>query len=206
MNLSPENTSASQGLTLPFRFQLKDGRVCLLRSFVEADAEELCQLIPRLDGETDFLTRFPGEFDKTVEQERAFIREYTETPGSIGLVGEVDGLIAAVGGVSPQKLKRYQHHREFGLAILKAHWRQGIGRMMTAFIIDWAKRSGLRKLTLKVVHNNHGAIALYKSFGFVEAGRLIDDVLLADGSYGHAILMAKFLQETGIPVATERLG
>ncbi len=195
MNTISNSTGGSPGPALPLRFDLKDGRVCLLRLAVEDDAEELCQLIPQIEAETDFLNRFPGEFDKTIEQERSFIGEHAETQGGLFVVGEVSGRIVAVGGVSPQKLRRFMHRREFGLAVLRAFWRQGIGRKLTALIVNWARRQGLRKLNLKVVHHNHGAIALYKSFGFVEEGRLTDDVLLADGSFGHTILMAQFLHE-----------
>ena len=160
---------------------------------VEDDAEQLCQLVPRFDAETDFMSRLPGEFNNTVEQERAFVRENTETPAGILLVAEVDGRIIAGGGASPEKSKRFVHRREFGIAVLREFWRQGIGRRLTSAVIDWARRQGLRKLSLSVFHRNHAAIALYKSCGFIEEGRLIGDALLADGSYGDTILMAKFL-------------
>lgn len=195
MNTISNGMGDQQAPAIPLRFHLRDGRTCVVRMAVEGDAEELCELVPKFDTETDFLTRFPGEFDKTVEQERTFIREHAETQGGIFLVGEVAGRIVAVGGASPEKLKRFMHRREFGLAVLEAFWRQSIGRRLTAIIIDWARHQGLRKLGLKVVHHNHAAIALYKSFGFVEEGCLTGDVLLADGSYGHTILMAKFLCE-----------
>ncbi len=195
MNTITNGTGEQQGPALPLRFRLRDGRACAIRMAVEEDAEELCALVPKLDTETDFLSRFPGEFDKTVEQERAFIRENTETAGGLFLVGEVEERIIAGGGASLEKRKRFMHRREFGLAVLKAFWGQGIGRRLTAIIIDWARHQGLQKLGLKVVHHNHAAIALYTSLGFTEEGRLIGNVLLADGSYGHTILMGKFLRE-----------
>jgi len=195
MNTISNGMDDQQALALPLRFHLKDGPTCVVRMAVEGDAEELCEVIPKFDIETDFLSRFPGEFDKTIEQERAFIRENAETPGGIFLVGEVEERIIACGGVSPEKLKRFMHRRDFGLAVLKEFWRQGIGRRLTDIIINWARHRGLRKLGLKVAYHNHAAIALYKSFGFVEEGRLLGDVLLADGAYGHTILMAKFLHE-----------
>lgn len=61
-------------------------------------------------------------------------------------------------------------------------------------LIDWAQSRKLRKLTLRVFADNDRAIATYRSLGFVEEGRLTDDILRGDGTYCDMILMAKFFQ------------
>ena len=116
-------------------------------------------------------------------------------PGSIALVAEVDGRIAGFGGALSQQYKRLSHHAEFGLAVLKAYWGQGIGRRICQCIEDWGMSAGLRKMYLKVFAHNDQGIALYKSLGYVEEGRLKGDVLRGDGTYGDTIIMAKFFAD-----------
>ena len=62
-------------------FQLKDGRRALLRSPLESDAAEMLAYIVRASGETDFLMKYPEEWDGfSLEQEKAFIRGLREDP------------------------------------------------------------------------------------------------------------------------------
>lgn len=180
---------------LPMRFELKDGPECILRNMVEDDAEELCRVLPQTHVESEFLNYQPGEFNLSVEQEREFIREHNAKACSIGLVAEVDGrIICYAGGASPH-FKRMAHHAEFGLAILEAYWGQGVGRRVCQCIEDWGRSVGLRKMYLRVFSHNDRGIALYRSLGYVEEGRLKGDLLRHDGTYGDTIVMAKFFVE-----------
>jgi ribosomal protein S18 acetylase RimI-like enzyme len=53
-------------------------------------------------------------------------------------------------------------------------WRgRGVGSALLAAGIDWARERGLHKLSLTVFPHNAAAIALYRTFGFVEEGRLV---------------------------------
>ena len=53
---------------------LKDGRHAVLRSPCEDDAELMLDFIKKASGETDFLMKFPEEYDNfTLEQEKGFI-------------------------------------------------------------------------------------------------------------------------------------
>ncbi|WP_424637528.1 N-acetyltransferase family protein [Embleya sp. AB8] len=47
----------------------------------------------------------------------------------------------------------------------------GLGRLVTAALIDSARAHGIETLSLGVRGNNHGAIELYERLGFVEWGR-----------------------------------
>ncbi|HET8741860.1 MAG TPA: GNAT family N-acetyltransferase [Gaiella sp.] len=48
---------------------------------------------------------------------------------------------------------------------------QPVGTALVAAAIEWARVRGLHKLTLSVFPHNDAAIALYRTFGFVEEGR-----------------------------------
>ena len=170
---------------------LKDGRVCTLRQATVEDAEGMCAFFPVVAAESDFLARHVDECDMTVEQEREFIRERLKQTNSTIIVAEFDGRIIACAGVDGQKFKKFAHHGELGMCVLREFWRLGIGRRIVDYLVGWAEDHGLRKLTLRVFEHNAPAFALYRKAGFIEEGLLKGDVRRADGTYGDTIIMAK---------------
>jgi ribosomal protein S18 acetylase RimI-like enzyme len=70
--------------------------------------------------------------------------------------------------------------------------RKGIGSKLLAFMENWAKEQGIKKLSLRVLATNPGEFALYKANGFKEEGRLVGEFLL-DGKFVDDILMCKFI-------------
>ncbi len=172
-------------------FQFKDGRTCIIRECLEADAEVVLKLFRTVAAESDNLGRLPDEIKLTVEEECEYIRARRESPNSIMVLAEVNGSAAALAGVEGQKLKKFAHHGELGMSILRACWRLGIGRAILDYLEAWARRAGLRKLCLRVYDFNEPAYRLYCTAGFTEEGRFKADVLRADGTYGDTIYMAK---------------
>jgi ribosomal protein S18 acetylase RimI-like enzyme len=57
---------------------------------------------------------------------------------------------------------------------------RGFARRLVSALIDDAKANGVETLTLDVRGNNHAAMALYESLGFVVYGRLPDFVAVGD--------------------------
>jgi RimJ/RimL family protein N-acetyltransferase len=180
---------------LPFEYRLKDGRSCFIRTITEDDAKDFLTFFPPRLSESDFLNYMPGEFSKTLEEERKFIRDHVARPGSTALVAFVEGELVATAGAESKPLKRYAHQTELGLVVARPYWRQGIGRKLMEWLIDWARAEGLRKVTLRVFADNADALELYRSLGFVEEARLRRDALKADGTYRDTILMALVLDE-----------
>lgn len=187
---NPGANQTAPVFSIPWR--LKDGRSCILRNMREDDAEAFVQIIPQTVEESDFLSYLPGEFAMTVEQERAFIRDHLCKPRAWTAVAEMDGTIIAYAGAASQDRKRYAHHAEFGLAVVKAVWGQGLGRKLTEMAVHWGRDAGLHKLYLRVFDNNTHAIRLYESLGFREEAHLKDDYLRGDGTYGDTIVMSVF--------------
>ena len=173
-------------------FKTSDGRNAILRGATLDDAATFCAFLPQSHTETDFLNYMPGEFRKTVEEEEEFLREKLLRDDALALVVEVDERMAACGGAWKQECKRFAHHAELGLTVLQEFWGQGIGRRLMEAIVDWGRRQGLHKIYLKVHADNDRAIQLYQSMGFVEEGRLKDDVARRTGGYCDTIVMAKY--------------
>lgn len=55
------------------RITLKDGRTAILKSPYVEDANNLLNYIQKSCAETDFLSRYPEEWNITVEQEAAWV-------------------------------------------------------------------------------------------------------------------------------------
>lgn len=62
-------------------------------------------------------------------------------------------------------------------------------RLTLNYLRDWLK---IRKVSLRVLVDNHAAISLYRQFGFEVEGTLKDQYFI-DGRYRSVLLMSKFL-------------
>lgn len=171
---------------------LPTGETLLIRELVPADAARARELFLASHSESDNLNYVPGEFTLSVEEEREFIAKRQADPLTVSLVGLIDGEMVALAGLTPPTFRRERHKVEFGVTVMKAHWRKGIGRILTERCIELAKKIGVRKLTLRVYEDNEGAHKLYESMGFVEEARLKDDTIRRGGGYRDTIVMAMF--------------
>ncbi|MGH2680452.1 MAG: GNAT family N-acetyltransferase [Actinomycetota bacterium] len=73
---------------------------------------------------------------------------------------------------------------------------RGTGRRLMEEAIAWSKRVGIEKVVLSVYPHNEAAISLYRSFGFVEEGRLARHSRKSYG-YEDEILMAVWIGGDG---------
>ena len=73
---------------------------------------------------------------------------------------------------------------------------RGVGRRLMDEAIAWSTRVGIEKLVLSVYPHNEAAISLYRSFGFVEEGRLARHSRKSYG-YEDEILMAAWIGSDG---------
>ena len=61
---------------------------------------------------------------------------------------------------------------DFGMMVDPDRRGEGIGSMLLAAAVDWARSAGSHKLALQVWPHNEAAIALYRKFGFQQEGLL----------------------------------
>jgi len=121
---------------------------------------------------------------------RRFRRSVTE---------EAAHLVAVAGGrvVGSISIRRDAHpvtrHTASVGMFVTAGWRgRGVGTALLEEAMRWARDAGVERVDLTVYPHNQAAIALYRTFGFVEEGRLVRH---AKKSYGYEdeILMAVWL-------------
>ena len=166
-----------------------EGNITIREARID-DAARLLEVIPRIDAETDFLIRAPGEFKLTLEEEQKFIQSMVDDKKCLFLVALYGDTIVGTLGFKGNSLTRYQHTGEFGMGVLKEYWGFGIGSKLLEGLLDWAMASGIHKINLKVVASNTRAMSLYEKFGFELEGRLKDSVKI-ENEYCDLIIMGK---------------
>jgi ribosomal protein S18 acetylase RimI-like enzyme len=82
---------------------------------------------------------------------------------------------------------------EIGMLVAREWRRRGVGAALLAGAIEWARERGLHKLTLSVFAHNTAAIALYRTFRFVEEGRRVKHFRRANGELWDALEMGLLL-------------
>ncbi|MDY0236587.1 MAG: GNAT family N-acetyltransferase [Gudongella sp.] len=176
---------------------LKDGQKLIIRNPKVGDAQGLINHMQAVDKETKFLSREPGEFGFTLEQESEFIRSCMNDKNSHFLIGEINTRIisnCSVGLVVNKK--RYLHRATMGIVVSKDYWNKGIGKKMMRECINWCKEKGVEQLELEVVTQNNRAISMYKSFGFEICGTKKHALKYGDGTYSDEYFMCLFLNAT----------
>jgi len=122
--------------------------------------------------------------------DRAFFT--AENPPEAHLVAELDGrVVGYIRLKPPTRLPENAHVIQVqGLAVHPGARRHGAA----ASLLDAAERQsrerGIRKLTLRVLSTNHGAISLYERQGFTREGTLLEEFRI-NGRYVDDVLMAK---------------
>ena len=173
---------------------LKDGRTCILKPPTPEKAEEMIGYLKQIAGETQYMTRYPDEIKKDVEDERAFISGTLENPRSVMIVAEADGKIIGNCSVFSNSENRKTRHRcSMGIALLDDWCEQGLGTVMLGMLVEFAKQIGYEVMELIVVADNIRAQGLYRKYGFVESGRYYHGMKFDDGSYHDEIMMYKEL-------------
>ncbi|HEY2704821.1 MAG TPA: GNAT family protein [Candidatus Dormibacteraeota bacterium] len=147
----------------------RSGRRFEIRPAGADDAPALVALRDAVAAEGTWVAAEPGE--RSVLEESLALAGLI-SHGGLSLVAEVDGRVAGQLAVHRQQ-GRYESHRGDLSITVDRHLRgQGLGRALVETAVDWARAVRLAKLTLGVFPENHRALALYRSAGFEEEGRL----------------------------------
>ena len=145
-----------------------------------------------------------GQTSQAPHRDEAFWRRYRERLGerAVSLVALVEERIVGHLSVCIDERPRRRHTAWFGVAVHADFHGRGVGRALMDELVHQADNwLNITKLELGVFADNAPAIALYRDFGFVEEGRLVDDIF-KDGRYVDTILMARFHPGHGRGVST----
>jgi len=168
---------------------LNNGDAVVLRKARSTDANEILEYVNTISSESDYLTFGQGEFMMSVEQEEAFLEDMSKRSNAIYIVAEIGGKIVGGLNFSAGTRPRKVHTGEFGVSVLKEHWRKGIGTELIQYMIEWCKQTKIiRKVNLIARNDNLSAIHLYKKLGFSEEGVIRRDLQI-NGIFYDALFM-----------------
>lgn len=147
---------------------LKNGRIAVFRTPEVEDAEKMLNYIKTACGETDFLMRYPEEWDgASIEGEEKWIKGLRDSQNSLDIACYIDGEIVGNFEISFRSGIKTSHRAGVGIAILKQYWNLGIGSAMFKELISAADaRPEIEIVELEFVEGNDRARALYEKFGF----------------------------------------
>jgi ribosomal protein S18 acetylase RimI-like enzyme len=124
------------------------------------------------------------------------------------LVAEREGTVVGHALLEPLPLAVTSHVVRLTIAVHEGHQRQGVGRALMNELLAWARSSPLvEKAELQVRASNAGAIALYRSLGFVEEGRKTKRLKIGPNQYIDDVYMALWVgARIGEPERRVRVG
>lgn len=170
------------------------GEIVVEEARVE-DARDLFALHLEVLAEGRYFITEPHEFTGSVEQKARLIAEIRASGNSLFLVarnrGRVIGFVTLTGGV----LRRMRHTAKLEIMVHPSARGLGAGTSLMGTAVDWAVANPvLTKIGLAVFADNERAIALYRTFGFVDEGRRVREYRMTDGTYRDDLLMYRLVE------------
>jgi L-amino acid N-acyltransferase YncA len=139
-------------------------------------------------------------FERVPESERTFFKEHvldratvegwlTTDRGRRGLAFDEDGRVVGYVAVVPHS-GWSDHVGDVRLVVDPTRRTQGVGRTLARWALVQALDAGLTKLTVEVVAEQEGAVAMFSSLGFRAEGLLLDHVRDHDGVLRDLVLLS----------------
>jgi RimJ/RimL family protein N-acetyltransferase len=178
-------------------FILENGTPLVVREAVYNDAVFINQLVAQIYGSTNQVLTSLEEFSNsiTLNAQLSRIKNYSDSRGKLLLVAEIDKKLVGTLDFWDGQRQRVQHTGEFGMGVLPGFRDQGIGKCLIDVLLLWAKENPIiEKVKLGVFASNERGIHLYEKMGFVEEGRKVAEIKMADGNYFDVIEMYKLVK------------
>lgn len=175
------------------QIKLKDGRTAALKGPCIEDAQKILHFIKKACGETNFLLRYPEEWNISVDQEEAWVKRIRTSPDTLGITCYVDGQVAGNCEISFMGGIKTSHRASVAIALLKDYWNLGIGSAMFEELIAAAKARGTEIMELEFIEGNDRARHLYEKYGFKVVSEKPNAFKLKDGTYLKEFYMQKYL-------------
>lgn len=175
------------------KITLKNGQTALLKTPCVEDAEKMLNYIRKACGETDYLLRYPEEWNISVEQEENWINRLRSSPDTLSITCYVDGNVVGNCEITFRAGIKISHRATIAIAILKDYWNLGIASSMFEELIATAKERKAEILELDFIEGNERAKHLYEKFGFRIVSQLPNAFKLKNGTYLSEIYMQKYL-------------
>lgn len=163
----------------------------VIRTAAMGDAEGILNIQKEVVEEGDFLLMDSVEFNKTIADQKQWIQRILQNKREILLIADVaDKMAGWLVFQSPNRV-RLNHTGSIGMMVKKEFRNRQVGRKLLETLLVWAEQhKEIEKICLGVLSSNDRAIHLYRSLGFLEEGRKVNEVKIGD-RYVDDILMYK---------------
>ncbi len=170
---------------------LKSGKQVQIRVAKVKDAPAILDLKRGYIHNTTTLPLVLDEYPNNVKQETKLIKRYKKSDNSIFLVAEFNGELIGNIDLTGSKRSKIYHTAMLGMGI-NAGWRnQGLGAVLIAHALDWAKaQSPIKIVWLDVYASNSLGVNLYTKMGFKTSGS-IPEFFKEEDAYINKIQMYK---------------
>lgn len=177
------------------KITLKDGRSAVFKSPEIGDGEKMLTYIKTACGETEFLARYPEEWEGvSLENEEKWIKNSRESKNSLPIACYMDGKVVGNCEISFKTGMKVCHRATVAIAILKEYWSLGIGSAMFEELLAAAKeRPEIEIVELEFVEGNDRARTLYEKFGFRIVGERPNALKFKNGKMAKEYFMQRIL-------------
>ena len=179
------------------KITLKDGSTAVLRSPCVEDAEKQLRFITKCCAETDFLTRYPEEWEcMTIESEANWIDSNRSSPMALGIDCYIGEEIVGSCDINIGDCIKTSHRASVAISVLKEYWNLGIGTAMFGELMAAAEAMpGIDIVELEFIEGNDRARALYEKHGFRIVGGRPNAFKLKDGRMLKEYFMQKEMRK-----------
>ena len=164
----------------------------IIREIQIGDAENLLNLMNKVEAETTFLLYEKGERKTTIEKQQKNIQEGIKKGILTFVLEDNKKLVGFVWG-NIFTANRKKHCMYLAIAILQEYTGKGYGRKLMKTLEKQAINNGITRLELEVSKKNKFAISLYEKLGFEVEG-VKRHAFLVSGKYEDELLMAKIIK------------
>jgi GNAT superfamily N-acetyltransferase len=166
----------------------------MIRAARPDDAEQLISLKRSLFAEGRYFVSELDEYEaiSAYESERISRRQHRRGDREVVAIREqrVVGWLRFSAG----SLRRRSHRGTMEMGVAAAWRGHGIGGRLLDGLLTWARENEIEKINAEVLSWNTPALQLYRSRGFLEHGRLVDDIKLGPGVYLDVVLVTRSLR------------
>ncbi len=167
-----------------------DGRPWTLRRARPTDGHALARLFAAVRSEGRWLVTPPSALSEASES--FWLAEAMRSDTNLALVAEADGDVVGNVLVTVDRNIITDHMGTLSISVADG-WRDvGIGGVLMAAALDWARQRRLAKVALGVFPDNLRAIAVYEHAGFEREGLRRRQYRVPGGEYRDELLMAWF--------------
>jgi Acetyltransferases, including N-acetylases of ribosomal proteins len=165
-----------------------------IRETHPSERHALLALVARVDSETDFLLREPGERPIWARDLDSFLASGNSTI----FVAEVDGALVGYLSAHGGRFRRNRGVATLAVGVLRGWSGHGVATALFEAAEAWARRIGTHRLELTVAEENTRARALYDRLAFQDEG-VMRDALRVKGAWRNERLMGKLIGGADIP-------